>query len=177
MLKVRVVTVKDYSDAALKHLQEAGVLHVEEAKELSPVDKEAIERERGLTRTALGHINEILDAMAEERTVSIPREPVSRPLDEIMADVKKLQGIFSKLTEKEDALRADMTNLEEMGKYLGLLAGETEATLRDLQYSGNYLFTNVLALSEESYKIFIDRTGEYLLNNISTSGDGKRRRD
>jgi V/A-type H+-transporting ATPase subunit I len=173
MLKVRVVTVKDYSDAALKRLQEAGVLHVEEAEELSPIDKEAIERERNLTRTALGHINDILDNMADERTVSIPAEPVSRPLDEIMADVKKLQGIFSKLTEKQDALRADMANLEEMGKYLGLLAGETEATLRDLQYSGNYLFTNVLALSEESYKIFIDRTHEYLLNNISASREGE----
>jgi V/A-type H+-transporting ATPase subunit I len=173
MLKVRVVTVKDYSDAALKRLQEAGVLHVEEAEELSPIDKEAIEREKSLTRTALGHINDILDTMAAERTVSIPAEPVSRPLDEIMADVTKLRGIFSKLTEKQDALRADMANLEEMGKYLGLLAGVTEATLRDLQYSGNYLFTNVLAFSEESYKIFIDRTLEYLLNNISASREGE----
>ena len=173
MLKVRVVTVKDYSDAALKCLQEAGVLHVEEAEELNPIDKEAIERERSLTRTALGHINDILDNIADERTVSIPAEPVSRPLDEIMADVKKLRGIFSKLTERQDALRTDMANLEEMGKYLGLLAGVTEATLRDLQYSGNYLFTNVLAFSEESYKIFIDRTHEYLLNNISASREGE----
>jgi len=173
MLKVRVVTVKDYSDAALKHLQEAGVLHVEEAEELRPVDKEVIERKRNLARTALGHINDILDAMAEEKTVSIPVEPVSRPLDEIMAEAKKLQGIFSKLTDKEDALRANMANLEEMGKYLGLLAGETETRLRDLQYSGNYLFTNVLALSEESYKLFIDRTEGYLLNNISVSRNGE----
>ncbi len=173
MLRVRVVTVKDYSDAALKRLQEAGVLHVEEAEELSPLDKEAIERERSLTRIALGHINDILDNIAVERTVSIPAEPASRSLDKIMADVKRLQGIFSRLTEKQDALRADMANLEEMGKYLGLLSGETDAALRDLQYSGNYLFTNVITFSEESYKIFIDRSQEYLLNNISASREGE----
>ncbi len=173
MLRVRVVTVKDYSDAALKRLQEAGVLHVEEAEELSPLDKEAIERERSLTRIALGHINDILDNIAVERTVSIPAEPASRSLDKIMADVKRLQGIFSRLTDKQDALRADMANLEEMGKYLGLLSGETDAALRDLQYSGNYLFTNVLTFSEESYKIFIDRSQEYLLNNISASREGE----
>ncbi len=173
MLRVRVVTVKDYSDAALKRLQEAGVLHVEEAEELNPLDKEAIERERSLTRIALGHINDILDNIAVERTVSIPAEPASRSLDKIMADVKRLQGIFSRLTEKQDALRADMANLEEMGKYLGLLSGETDAALRDLQYSGNYLFTNVLTFSEESYKIFIDRSQEYLLNNISASREGE----
>ena len=173
MLRVRVVTVKDYSDTTLKRLQEAGVLHVEEAKELSPIDKEAIERERSRTREALGHINDILDHLTDERTVSIPAAPVSRPLDEIIADVRKLWGKFSNLTGKHGNLKANIANLEDMGNYLGLLAGETKATLRDLQYSGNYLFTNVLALSEDSYKIFIDRTKEYLLQDIAASREGE----
>ncbi|TFG37453.1 MAG: hypothetical protein E4H39_02155, partial [Syntrophobacterales bacterium] len=75
--------------------------------------------------------------------------------------------------EKHGNLKANIVNLEEMGTYLGLLAGETKATLRDLQYSGNYLFTNVIALSEDSYKIFIDRTKEYLLQDIAASREGE----
>jgi len=47
MVKVRVMTAKDYSNKALKTLHRAGVLHVEESEELRPVDRAAIENERG----------------------------------------------------------------------------------------------------------------------------------
>ena len=46
MLRVRVVTTKDYSTKTLKTLQRAGVLHVEQSEELKPLDREAIEHER-----------------------------------------------------------------------------------------------------------------------------------
>ena len=43
MTRVRVVTLKDYSEPTLKVLHQLGVLHVEEGKELAPVDRAAIE--------------------------------------------------------------------------------------------------------------------------------------
>ncbi len=45
MVKIRVVTVRDDSERTLKALHRVGVLHVEESKELEPVDKAVIERE------------------------------------------------------------------------------------------------------------------------------------
>jgi V/A-type H+-transporting ATPase subunit I len=173
MLKVRVVTVKDYSDTALTRLQKLGVLHVEEAEELSPIDKEAIENKRNQTRTALGHINDILEHLTGERTISIETEPPSRSIDEILKDAGNYHAKFSELTVKYDNLRGEIVNLEEMGKYLGLLATETNTLLKDLQYSGNYIFTNVVVLSEESYKIFIDKTNQYLIQDISVPAEGE----
>ena len=38
MVKVRVMTVKDYSEKTLKTLHRIGVLHIEEGKELKPID-------------------------------------------------------------------------------------------------------------------------------------------
>ena len=38
MVKVRVITLKDYSEQALKTLHKVGVLHVEQGEELKPID-------------------------------------------------------------------------------------------------------------------------------------------
>jgi len=43
MLKIRVVTAKDSSAETLERLQEIGVLHIEEPRELDPADRIAIE--------------------------------------------------------------------------------------------------------------------------------------
>jgi len=46
MVKVRVITLKDYSEQALKTLHKVGVLHVEQGEELNPVDKAAIDSQQ-----------------------------------------------------------------------------------------------------------------------------------
>jgi len=43
MVKVRVITLKDYSEQTLKTLHRVGVLHVEQGEGLKPIDKAAIE--------------------------------------------------------------------------------------------------------------------------------------
>jgi len=172
MLKVRVVTVKDYSQKTLEYLQKLGVLHVEEARELSPVDKAAIEKEMNEVRTALNYLNNILEHLASEKTVSLPEVIKPRPLGEITDQARKFHNSVSSLTRKYDRLQEEVVNLEYLGKYLGILAGETNASLKDLQYSGNYLFTDVLVLTEESYKTFSEKASQYLLQDTTITADG-----
>ena len=172
MLKVRVVTVKDYSQKTLEYLQKLGVLHVEEARELSPVDKAAIEKEMNEVRTALNYLNNILEHLASEKTVFLPEVIKPRSLGEITDQAQKLHNSVSSLTRKYDRLQEEVVNLEYLGKYLGILAGETNASLKDLQYSGNYLFTDVLVLTEESYKTFSEKASQYLLQDTTITADG-----
>ncbi len=172
MLKVRVVTVKDYSQKTLEYLQKLGVLHVEEARELSPVDRAAIEKEMNEVRTALNYLNNILEHLASEKTVFLPEVIKSRPLGEITDQARKFHDSVSSLTREYDRLQEEVVNLEYLGKYLGILAGETNASLKDLQYSGNYLFTDVLVLTEESYKTFSEKANQYLLQDTTITADG-----
>ncbi len=172
MLKVRVVTVKDYSQKTLEYLQKLGVLHVEEARELSPVDKAAIEKEMNEVRTALNYLNNILGHLASEKTVFLPEVIKPQPLGEITDQARKFHNSVSSLTRKYDRLQEEVVNLEYLGKYLGILVGETNVSLKDLQYSGNYLFTDVLVLTEESYKTFSEKASQYLLQDTTITADG-----
>ncbi len=172
MLKVRVVTVKDYSQKTLEYLQKLGVLHVEEARELSPVDKAVIEKEMNEVRTALNYLNNILGHLTSEKTVFLPEVIKPQPLGEIKDQARKFHNSVSSLTRKYDRLQEEVVNLEYLGKYLGILAGETNVSLKDLQYSGNYLFTDVLVLTEESYKTFSEKANQYLLQDTTIPADG-----
>jgi len=172
MLKVRVVTVKDYSQKTLEYLQKLGVLHVEEARELSPVDKAVIEKEMNEVRTALNYLNNILGHLTSEKTVFLPEVIKPQPLGEITDQARKFHNSVSSLTRKYDRLQEEVVNLEYLGKYLGILAGETNVSLKDLQYSGNYLFTDVLVLTEESYKTFSEKASQYLLQDTTITADG-----
>jgi V/A-type H+-transporting ATPase subunit I len=173
MLKVKVVTVKDYSPQTLSLLQKLGVLHVEEASGLSPVDRAAIENELNEIRKGLTFINGVLELLTGERTVSIPEPVKPQPLSDMKDQARKFHDTVSTLTKKHDRLQGDMGNLEQLSKYLGILASEINVTIKELQYSGNYLFTRVLVLSEESYKTFSERTGEYILQEISVPIEGE----
>lgn len=168
-----MITLKDSSERTLKYLQEFGVLHVEEAKELEPVDKKAIERDRNRVRKALTSIHEILINLAEERTVILPEDMKLQSLDEIADQVDKFNDRFSKLTGKTANLIEETANLEKLGKYLGLLTREISMPLKDMQYSGSYLFTDVLAFPEETYKMFSERANQYLLQDIAVPVEGE----
>ncbi|MEA1935823.1 MAG: V-type ATPase 116kDa subunit family protein [Thermodesulfobacteriota bacterium] len=173
MMKVRVITFKDSHERTLKHLQKMGVLHVEKAKELEPIDREAIERDRNRARKALISIHDILTYLAGERTVFLTEGMKPQPLDEITNQIDKFYDRFSRLTEKTDCLKEETVELEKLGKYLGLLAREINVSLKDLQYSGSYIFTNVLAFSEEAYKTFSERSNQYLLQHVAVPVEGE----
>jgi len=71
MLKIRVMTVRDHSEQALKILQKTGVLHVEESKDLKPTDKAAIEQQRREVNELLNFANRLLSYVSQKETVSL----------------------------------------------------------------------------------------------------------
>jgi len=69
MVKVRVMTLKDYSEQTFKTLHKVGVLHVEEAKELGPADKGAIESQRKEVSELRTFVSNMLSYITEKQQV------------------------------------------------------------------------------------------------------------
>ena len=172
MTKVRVLTAKDYSTKTLKTLQTAGVLHVEKSEELKPVNREALDRERREIGELLTNINDILSYMPEGETAS-PREDVeviyTRPLDEIDSEVRLLCTKLSNMHQKAAKLSEEVEELKELSKYLGSLGQLADIRLRDLDFSGSYLFSRVFILSNEAYQPLYHTIETYLLESIAVT--------
>ncbi len=173
MVKLRIITLRDLSEEALSHLQEIGLLHIEEAEEPEQADKATIERDKNRVNTALSSINDILNCLREEREVLLPEDIKPQSLDEITDETDKIYDRFSKLTRKTARLKKEIANFEGLHKYLGPLACDINVSLKDLQYSGTYLFTNVLVFSEGTYKVFSERAGEYLFQHVAVPVKGE----
>ncbi|MFO8143941.1 MAG: hypothetical protein R6T78_04645, partial [Dehalococcoidales bacterium] len=94
MVKVRLVTLKDYSEKTLKTLHQTGVLHVEESRELEPVDRAAIENQRKETSELATLVNHMLAYLTKQEEVT-PEEDVdviyTRPFSEISREVRSIQ--------------------------------------------------------------------------------------
>ena len=169
MAKVRVITPKDYSAKTLKALHSAGVLHVEESEELKPVDKEAIERERREIGELLTSINDALSYIPKGERVSLGEDVeviYSRPLDEIDSEVRALCTKLSKMHQIAAKLKENVKELTELGKYLGSLGHPADIKLRDLSFSGSYLFSRVFVFPKELFETLYTKLREYLLENI-----------
>ncbi len=171
MRKVRVVTVKDQSEEALNRLQELGVLHVEEAHELDPIDREVIEGEKNRIRTALNALDFVLDYLQGERSILIP---VTSPLtlEEILGRTETIHNRISALIGRHNRLRTEAVKLQELGRCLKILARDMSIPLQDLHYAGAYVFTNVVALSEEAYKIFSEKALPLTLQHHAVQAEG-----
>jgi len=134
MVKVRVVTTKDYSTETLKSLHTAGVLHVEETEELKPVDKEAIERERRKIGELLTSINDVLAYIPKGERVSLVEDVdviYSRPLDEIDSEVRALCNKLSnmhQIASKLNEVVFSPASLRFQTSYLKLYTLNLEST-------------------------------------------------
>jgi len=169
MVRVRVVTVKDFSDRTLKVLQEIGVLHVEEAKEFDPVNKAAIESESHKVRESLSYCNDILNYLPGKRE-ALPLEAMKlKSYDEIAEELRTLHGRFVHLYQKTISLQEEIGCLGELGKYLNFLSPQVKSRLGDLNYSGGYLFSRVLVLSGEAHQLFREKANEYLFQDIAVA--------
>jgi V/A-type H+-transporting ATPase subunit I len=169
MAKVRVITLKDYSTKTLKTLHTAGVLHVEESEELKPVDKEAIEQERREVGELLTSINDVLDYIPKGERVLLGEgvEVIyTRPLDEIDREVRALCTKLTKMHQIAANLKENIRELTELGKYLAPLGHQTDIRLRDLNFSGGYLFTRVFVFPSELLESVHARLKERLLENL-----------
>jgi V/A-type H+-transporting ATPase subunit I len=169
MVKVRVMTTKDRSTETLKTLHSAGVLHVEESEELRPVDKEAIERERRKIAELLTNINDVLAYLPKGERVS-PGENVevtyNRPLDEIDSEVRALCTKLGKMHQIAAKLKENVKELTDLSKHLGSLGHRADIRLRDLSFSGTYLFTRVFVFPNELFETLYTKLRGYLLENI-----------
>jgi len=176
MVKVRVMTVKDYSEKTLKTLHRIGVLHVEEGKELKPVDKAAIELERREVNELLTFVDDVLSYIPREEQVSLEEDVeviYTRPFSEIGNEVRLLYNKINQLHERIVKLNDEVQQLAELGRYLEPLAGQADLKLGDLKFSGDYLFSRVVVLSNEAYKSLHDKLKNYLFENIVTTVEGE----
>ena len=172
MVKVRVITLKDYSEPTFKTLHKLGVLHVEESKELTPVDKAAVESQQKEASELLTLVGNMLSHITEKQQVS-PGEDTeviyTRPFGEIGKEVRSLYSKFGELHEDTVKINNEIEQLTEQKKYLGAFSQQHDLRLRDLRFSGDYLFTTVFVLPTEAYETLHNQLNNYLLGSITAT--------
>ena len=169
MVKARVITAKDYSNKALKTLHGAGVLHVEESEELKPIDRAAIENERGQVAELLTAINDILDYMPKGERVSLEEDVeviYTRPFSETDSEVRSLCTKLSNMHKRATKLKQSVEELQELKRYLEPLRQQADIRLRDLNFTGSYLFSMVFILSSELYETCYNKLKDYLFGSM-----------
>jgi V/A-type H+-transporting ATPase subunit I len=170
MVKVRVMTPKDYSTETLKTLHRAGVLHVEESEELKPIDKEAIEGERRKVGELLTSINDVLAYVPKGERVLLDEDVeviYGRPLAEIDSEVRTLCTKLGNMHQRATKLDEQIKELTGLGKYLRSLEQQVDVKLRDLNFSGNYLFSRVLVFPNESFETSYSKLQDYILEGLT----------
>jgi V/A-type H+-transporting ATPase subunit I len=169
MVKLKIVTTKDYCAKTLETLHSAGVLHVEESEELKPVDKETIEREQRKTGELLSSINDVLAYVPKGEKVSLGEDVevmYTKPLAEIDNEVRLLCTKVSKMHQIAAKLAENVKELTELSKYLGSLGQQVDIRLEDLDFSGDYLFSRVFVFPNESFETLWPKLKDYLLESI-----------
>ncbi|MDD5591101.1 MAG: V-type ATPase 116kDa subunit family protein [Dehalococcoidales bacterium] len=168
MVKVRVVTLKDYSEQTLKTLHKVGVLHVEEAKDLKPVDRAAIESQRKEATELATFVNNMLGYLTEKEEV-LPEEDVeviyTRPFPELSREVRSLYTRFAGLYDRAVKTDNEIRELTEQKRHLGLLTQNYDLKLKDLEFSGDYLFSRVFVLPADAYQTLRDQIQGYLFES------------
>ena len=169
MVKARVMTTKDYSNETLKTLHRAGVLHVEESEELKHIDREAIERERRVVSGLLTDIDDTLAYIPKKETVHLEEDVeviYTRPFSETDSEVRLLCTKLSNMHQKAIKLDEKVKGLTELKRYLSPLGQQTNIRLRDLNFSGDYLFSRVFVLPKEIFETLSYKIINYLFGSI-----------
>jgi V/A-type H+-transporting ATPase subunit I len=168
MTRVRVITLKDYSEPTLKALHRVGVLHVEEAKELAPVDRMAVENQQKEVSELRAFVANMLSYIAEKEQVELGEDVeviYTRPFGEITREVRSLYADFAELSEKASRINREKEELTEQRDYLGALPQQLDVRLKDLSFSGDYLFSRVFVLPSEAYEGLREELGKYLFES------------
>lgn len=168
MVKVRVMTTRDCSDETLKTLHRAGVLHVEKSEELKAVDREAIESERGQVAELLTAIKDVLDYMPEGERITLEEDVeviYTRPFSETSNEVRLLCTRLSNMHQRVVKLKQESEELLQLKRYLEPLGQQADVKLRDLNFSGTYLFSRVIVLPEDAYQNTCNRLKNYLFGS------------
>jgi V/A-type H+-transporting ATPase subunit I len=174
MTRVRVVTLKDYSEPTLKALHRVGVLHVEEGKELAPVDRAAIEGQQKEINELRGFVSRMMSYITEKEQVSLGEDVeviYTQPFAEVTQEVRSLYADFSELHGKATRIERETQELTEQRNYLGALTQHLDVRLKDLRFSGDYLFSRVFVMSTEVYQSLHDELEKYLLESTAATVD------
>lgn len=172
MTKVRVITIKDYSEQTLKALHKVGVLHTEEGKELGPVDRAAIERQQKEVGELRTFVSSMLSYITDKEQVSLGEDVeviYTRPFGEITKEIRSLYSDFAELHEKATRIDKELEELTEHKNYLGALKQHLDLRLKDLRFSGDYLFSRVFVLPTETYEALHNELGKYLFESTEVT--------
>jgi len=169
MFKVKIITVKDSAEQTLKILHRIGVLHVEESTELKPVDRAAIENERNEVSELLGYVEEALDFLLAKEEVSLTEDLeviYTRPFRELRDEIKPLHNHLTTLHQRITRPNDRIKQLTELKTPLEPLAQQTDISLRDLNFSGGYLFARVFAVPTDTYQTLYQQLKDILYINM-----------
>ena len=170
MTRVRVITLRDYSEPTLKVLHTTGVLHVEEGTELAPVDREAIEKQQKEIGELQTFVGSMLSYITEKEQVSLGEEVevvYTRPFGEVTKEVRSLYVAFAEESEKSARITKEISELTKQKNYLGALKQQLDFRLKDLKFSGDYLFSRVFVVPAESYETIRGELGKYLFESTA----------
>jgi V/A-type H+-transporting ATPase subunit I len=136
---------------------------------LKPVDKEAIEQEKRKVNELLTCINDVLAYLPKGESVSLGEDAeviYARPLGEIDGEVRGLCTRLGKMHQIAAKLKDNIEELTELGKYLGPLGQQVDIRLRDLNFSGDYLFSQVFVFPNELFETLNPKLRDSLLENV-----------
>ena len=155
MTRMRVVTSKDRAAQTLKVLQRAGVLHAEESTELKPIDREAIEKERRQVSELLTCIEDVLKYVPGEQLVRLKQDVdvyYTKPLAEIGTETRTMCTKLGAMHQRAQKLEQEKESMQELTSVAAGLAPRADLTLADLTFTGENLFSRLIALPQEMYQ-------------------------
>ncbi|MFC2004367.1 V-type ATP synthase subunit I [Chloroflexota bacterium] len=172
MTKVRVITLKDYLEQTVKVLHRIGVLHIETSEELEPLDRAALEGERNEVSELLTRVDDALNLLPEKGQVLrgenigvIYTRPFSELRSEVVSLCTKLNNQYHRIVNQETTIK----HLTELHTYLAPFAQQADLRLRDMNFSGNYLFSRLFVLPGEAYEHLQDRLESHLFKSVSNT--------
>ena len=175
MSRMRVVTSKDLAGQTLKVLQRVGVLHAEESTELSPVDREAIEKERRQVSELLASIDDVLAYIHDERIVRLKEDLdvfYTRPLGEIGEDTRSLCTKLGAMHQRVQKLQSEQQALAQLKDVVSTLAPRVDLSLADLDFTGKHLFSRLAAIPRDVFQTMGPRFEQQTLSQETVeSGD------
>jgi V/A-type H+/Na+-transporting ATPase subunit I len=176
MLRVRVVTTTDRTDSVLKTLHKIGSLHIEESTELKPIDRKAIDQERGEISDLLGGIDDVLAYIPAGERVSLDQDVeviYSRPFTEVNSDIRLLCTKLIKMHHQYYKIEGEVTDLANLKKRLYALNQPKDTKLEDLSFSGSYLFSAVFAIPGELYETMYARIKNFAFEVVKAPIDNE----
>jgi V/A-type H+/Na+-transporting ATPase subunit I len=176
MAKMKVMAVRDRSDETLKTLQRIGVLHVEESETLTRIDREIIEKERRQISELLADIDSILSYIPGEEKVSpaVGVEVIyTRPYSETESTVKSICSRLGHMNQRAVQLEKEISESLELEKYIQTIAQKTSFKLKDLSFSGTYLFSHVYIFPGGIYERLPQNLTPYLFGTTIIASENE----